>query len=485
MSRFVHFRTLIAAMATLAAGCGTMDFFHREEIKATSTRPRLTETKVARTQAPEQKSKTEVASKTYESTYESTVKKEAQHAAPRPRPEVIVARTGPSQQTERPFGGAQDRPLPLANDGGVATAELLADIGYNFLLLGRLTEAEQALQESLAKNPRNSRAHINMGLVLGQQDKLQARSELVQRSAADVFDHLAQANSLPGASVTSASPGLQIHAEPGPSVGFRASPATELSANPATELRTSSSTEFRTGPSTEFWSIRRKQLVELPTRKIIEQTHLHPGSDNLRRPPAEDLDWGDRGTTELPPRPIFGPPSESRFTEASMPDRTEDGLSRNDGQRRRITPMTGARSYALPAWPDVVAPFEPVTEAGGARHELDQTANANPSQNLAEMRASSEMQASAADAASLSNPLPAAEDRNSERRDMERPAEVVTASHFNVEEPLQVAERPGMKERNAKQRDADQQSVEQPIVEVPEKTPVRRLVRPNRKSTRS
>jgi tetratricopeptide (TPR) repeat protein len=50
-------------------------------------------------------------------------------------------------------------------------ADLLNDMGYFFYMRGDSVEAEKALRESVAINPKNARAWVNLGLTLGQSDR--------------------------------------------------------------------------------------------------------------------------------------------------------------------------------------------------------------------------------------------------------------------------------------------------------------------------
>jgi Tfp pilus assembly protein PilF len=58
--------------------------------------------------------------------------------------------------------------LTAATRVGPPSAELLNDIGFNLLMMGRVPEAEAAIRQAIEIDPRNRAARNNLGLVLGE-----------------------------------------------------------------------------------------------------------------------------------------------------------------------------------------------------------------------------------------------------------------------------------------------------------------------------
>lgn len=162
-----------ALLASFAAGC----------VSPTSSAPHLGQTASQRTGAvrsvddqlvqgrlQEHEGKFESAAKTYK----AILKTEPTYAAAHHRLGVLAARDGRYEDAERHF--------IKALDCGGSSSDLLADLGYNYFLQGRLSDAEQSLREAVAKNPQNRRANNNLGVVYGHQGKFEASLAQFQRA---------------------------------------------------------------------------------------------------------------------------------------------------------------------------------------------------------------------------------------------------------------------------------------------------------------
>lgn len=90
---------------------------------------------------------------------------------------VIAAREGHLDQAEQYLKQAQQL--------GLHSADLLADLGYLYYLQHRLDVAEQYLQQALKADPGHKRAAVNLGLVLGSQGKFDQALAMFRRSGDD------------------------------------------------------------------------------------------------------------------------------------------------------------------------------------------------------------------------------------------------------------------------------------------------------------
>ncbi len=97
-------------------------------------------------------------------TYQSLLKTDPRMQTPLHRLAVMSARQGKFDEANQYFEKA------LA--AGAPTAELLSDHGYCLYLEDRLPEAEQELRDAMTLDPQYKAAKVNLGLVLGQQERL-------------------------------------------------------------------------------------------------------------------------------------------------------------------------------------------------------------------------------------------------------------------------------------------------------------------------
>jgi Flp pilus assembly protein TadD len=96
--------------------------------------------------------------------YDAVLRKDPENAFAHHRLGVMAAR-------ERQLAKA-DEHLSKALTAGTPSADLLADVGYLYYLQDRLPEAEEKLRQSLELAPTNRTARTNLGLVLGEQGRL-------------------------------------------------------------------------------------------------------------------------------------------------------------------------------------------------------------------------------------------------------------------------------------------------------------------------
>ncbi len=160
MSSRVHSWTLVAVLASLACGCVAQQ--HRPLAGTMgSTSQRSADEQLVRARLLEHKGNLQAATKAYQ----SILKSEPEYAAAHHRLGVLAARNGRHEEAQRHF--------EQALDAGASSSELLADMGYNYFLQGRLADAEDTLHEAVAKNPANRRARNNLGIVLGLEGRVE------------------------------------------------------------------------------------------------------------------------------------------------------------------------------------------------------------------------------------------------------------------------------------------------------------------------
>lgn len=113
--------------------------------------------------------------------YESILRKHPQNAYAHHRLAVLLAQKHDYERAEQHFQQA----LEL----GQRTPELLADIGYYFYARDQLDEAENMLRESLAGNPDQKVARSNLGLVLGEQGRLEEARQQFSKALSPAETH--------------------------------------------------------------------------------------------------------------------------------------------------------------------------------------------------------------------------------------------------------------------------------------------------------
>jgi Tfp pilus assembly protein PilF len=113
--------------------------------------------------------------------YEALIKENPKQVEPYHRLAVLAAKEGNFAEADAYFQKA------LA--AGPATAELLSDMGYALYLQDRLSEAEKALRRAVEVDPNYLAAHNNLGLVLGQQGKLEAAMAAFRKAGSEAQAH--------------------------------------------------------------------------------------------------------------------------------------------------------------------------------------------------------------------------------------------------------------------------------------------------------
>lgn len=96
-------------------------------------------------------------------TYQSLLKQDPRMQVPLHRLAVMAAKQGKFDEADMYFEKALST--------GAPNAELLSDHGYCLYLEDRLDEAEKALRDATTLDPRYKAAKVNLGLVLGQQER--------------------------------------------------------------------------------------------------------------------------------------------------------------------------------------------------------------------------------------------------------------------------------------------------------------------------
>jgi Tfp pilus assembly protein PilF len=157
--RFLGLTLVLGAATAVSTGCAGMNM-RPFPLAAKQSETDPIAAKVSFARLCERHGQTEQARQTYQ----SLLKQHPKMQTPLHRLAVMAARQGKFDEADQYF----DKALAAAPP----TAELLSDRGYAFYLEDRLEEAEQSLRDATTLDPQYKAAKVNLGLVLGQLDRV-------------------------------------------------------------------------------------------------------------------------------------------------------------------------------------------------------------------------------------------------------------------------------------------------------------------------
>lgn len=165
---------VVAFCAAASCGCTSMA---RRPFARHGHKAQMSEQQLSFARLNERNGASDSASKVYHKVLQrDPASKTANH-----RLGVIAAKGGKFDEAHAHF--------KKATSEGKPSAALLSDIGYTFYLEDRLDEAEQALRAALTADGKYAAAHNNLGLVLGQQGRIDEALVAFQATGTEAQAH--------------------------------------------------------------------------------------------------------------------------------------------------------------------------------------------------------------------------------------------------------------------------------------------------------